>query len=435
MLTLYVNGNLASQLLAPGQIVTSTNPLKIGGNAIWGEFFSGLIDEVRIYNRTLTSAQIQADMTRPVTSTDSTAPSAPTGLAGTGSQTSAQLNWVASSDNVGVVRYNVHRDVTPGFTPTTGNRIAQPTGTSYTDNVAGGAYYYKVTAEDAAGNVSSPSNEINVQVGDTTPPSAPGTLTASGGVGQTSVNWGAATDNVGVVRYNLYRSTTSGFTPSAANRIAQPTATSYSEIGLAAGTYYYRVAAEDAAGNIGTASNEASAVVTGDTTAPGAPSGLAGTVTGSTINLTWTAATDNVGVARYNVHRGTTSGFTPSAANRIAQPTGTSYADTGLATGAYFYKVTAEDAAGNVGNASNEATSTVADATPPSAPGTVTATVAGSTVNVSWGAATDNVGVVRYNVHRGTTSGFTPSAANRVGQPTTTSYATRTSRRARTSTR
>ena len=66
------------------------------------------------------------------------------------------------------------------------------------------------------------------------------------------------------------------------------------------------------------------------------------------VNLSWAAATDNVGVARYNVHRSTTSGFTPNTANRIAQPTGTSYSDTGLGSGTYFYKVTAEDAAGNV---------------------------------------------------------------------------------------
>ena len=52
-------------------------------------------------------------------------------------------------------------------------------------------------------------------------------------------------------------------------------------------------------------------------------------------------------------------GFTPSTANRIAQPTGTSYTDNGLAAGTYYYKVTAEDAAANVGPASNEATATV----------------------------------------------------------------------------
>ena len=40
-----------------------------------------------------------------------------------------------------------------GFTPATANRIAQPTGTGYTDNTTAGTYFYKVTAEDNAGNV------------------------------------------------------------------------------------------------------------------------------------------------------------------------------------------------------------------------------------------------------------------------------------------
>ena len=47
-------------------MLTSTGPLRIGGNAIWGEYFSGLIDEVRIYNRALSQAEIQAEMNAPV---------------------------------------------------------------------------------------------------------------------------------------------------------------------------------------------------------------------------------------------------------------------------------------------------------------------------------------------------------------------------------
>jgi hypothetical protein len=95
-------------------------------------------------------------------------------------------------------------------------------------------------------------------------PSAPGALTATGGTGQAALAWGAATDNVGVTTYDVYRSTTSGFTPAVANRVAQVagTATTWTDTGLAAGTYYYRVAAEDAAHNIGPASNEAQATVT-----------------------------------------------------------------------------------------------------------------------------------------------------------------------------
>ncbi len=94
-------------------------------------------------------------------------------------------------------------------------------------------------------------------------PSAPGTLTATGGAGRVALAWGAATDNVGVTTYDIYRSTTAGFTPAAGNRIAQVagTTTTYSDTGLAAGNYYFRVVAEDAAHNLGPASNEAAATV------------------------------------------------------------------------------------------------------------------------------------------------------------------------------
>ncbi len=49
---------------SPGTILTSASPLRIGGNSIWSEWFSGLIDEVRIYNRALSAAEIQTDMNR-----------------------------------------------------------------------------------------------------------------------------------------------------------------------------------------------------------------------------------------------------------------------------------------------------------------------------------------------------------------------------------
>jgi hypothetical protein len=105
---------------------------------------------------------------------------------------------------------------------------------------------------------------------DTQPPSAPGTLTASsGGPGTASLTWGAATDNVGVTGYTVYRSVNSGFTPGPANQIAQTSGTSYIDSGLAVGTYYYLVTAFDAAGNVGPPSNQASATVTAATSNTG----------------------------------------------------------------------------------------------------------------------------------------------------------------------
>ena len=226
---------------------------------------------------------------------------------------------------------------------------------------------------------------------------------------------------MGVTRYNVHRSTTAGFAPSAANRIAQPIGTSHTDSGLATGTYHYVVIAEDAAGNLSTPTSELTAAIA-DASAPTAPSALAANATGTTIALSWTAATDNIGVTRYNVHRGTTTGFTPSAANRIAQPTGLAYSDVGLAPGAYFYKVTAEDAAGNIGPVSNTATATIADGVAPSTPASLTATGGPGQAALSWPASTDNVAVSRYNVHRSTVAGLIPSTANRVAQPTGTTY-------------
>jgi hypothetical protein len=65
-LRLYVNGTQVATRAITGAIRASTGALRIGGNNVWGEWFAGLIDEVRLYNRALTAAELQADMTRPV---------------------------------------------------------------------------------------------------------------------------------------------------------------------------------------------------------------------------------------------------------------------------------------------------------------------------------------------------------------------------------
>ena len=67
-LRLYVNGVQAASRAVTGSIRATTGVLRIGGNNIWtNEWFAGLIDEVRLYNKALTAAEIQADMTKPVT--------------------------------------------------------------------------------------------------------------------------------------------------------------------------------------------------------------------------------------------------------------------------------------------------------------------------------------------------------------------------------
>jgi hypothetical protein len=65
-LRLYVNGSQVASQTIGGSILTSGGALRIGGNNIWGEWFQGRIDNVRVYNRALTQAQLQADSTTPV---------------------------------------------------------------------------------------------------------------------------------------------------------------------------------------------------------------------------------------------------------------------------------------------------------------------------------------------------------------------------------
>jgi hypothetical protein len=58
---LYVNGELVGSRPQTGTIAVSDGKLRIGGNSVWGEYFTGQIDEVRIYNRALTQAEVLAD--------------------------------------------------------------------------------------------------------------------------------------------------------------------------------------------------------------------------------------------------------------------------------------------------------------------------------------------------------------------------------------
>ncbi|MER6512365.1 LamG domain-containing protein [Nonomuraea sp. NPDC001636] len=63
---LYINGAQVAQAPIAGVVLDDGEPLRFGGNSFWGEFFSGLIDEVRIYNRVQTATEIQSDMSTPV---------------------------------------------------------------------------------------------------------------------------------------------------------------------------------------------------------------------------------------------------------------------------------------------------------------------------------------------------------------------------------
>jgi hypothetical protein len=77
IMRLYINGTQVSTKMVSGGVQDNSKPLRIGGNVPYGQYFKGLIDEVRVYKRTLSASEVRADMNTPVVDA---APAPPTGL-------------------------------------------------------------------------------------------------------------------------------------------------------------------------------------------------------------------------------------------------------------------------------------------------------------------------------------------------------------------
>ena len=279
-----------------------------------------------------TGAQVSELEVYAATGGDTTAPSAPTNLAGTTSGTNVTLTWTASTDNVGVTGYDVYANGT--LLTSVGNVTTyQATGVAASATVA-----YTVKAHDAAGNQSAASNTFTRtgSTADTTPPTAPSNLTGTTSGTTVTLSWTASTDNVGVTGYDVYVN-------GAFSKTVTGTTTTDTEAATATVPYY--VKAHDAAGNVSTASNTFTRTgSSADTTPPSAPSNLTGTTSGTTVTLSWTASADNVGVTGYDLY--VNGAFSKTV-------TGTTTTDTESASASVAYAVKARDAAGNISAASN----------------------------------------------------------------------------------
>lgn len=198
---------------------------------------------------------------------DTYSPTTPTNLVATSiSSSQIALTWKISTDNIGVAGYHIYRN---------GIFIVNSSVNTYTDNALNPhtAYFYRVAAYDAAGNVSVQSNEISIttlssstptpiptptptSTADTFAPSTPNNLTATViSSSQVNLAWSVSTDNVGVAGYKIYRNN---------SQISTVASNFYSDVGLSASTTYaYKISAYDAAGNISAQSVPVSATTLG----------------------------------------------------------------------------------------------------------------------------------------------------------------------------
>lgn len=133
---------------------------------------------------------------------------------------------------------------------------------------------------------------------------------------------------------------------------------------------------------------------TQDTQAPTAPTNLTATnITSTTVDLTWTASTDNVAVTSYDIYKDGVY---------LASSSTNTYNITGLTVGiSYSFTITAKDAAGNISVASNALTVTTVDTQAPTTPTNLTVSnITSTTTNLTWTASTDNIAVTSYDVYK-----------------------------------
>ncbi len=397
---------------------------------------------------------------------DNDPPTAPTNLAYSNlTQISTDLSWTASSDNVGVAEYRIYKD---------GALNGTSTNTNYTVNglSAGTTYEFYVTAIDEAGNISDPSNTISV-----TTQSSGLTYCESKGE-KVSDEWidrvviGSIDNNSGAnggygdftyISTTIYRNNSTSI-----SIYPDWSGTQYNEAEAVWIDYNQDGDFEDTDELVFSASPSKDSPVTGSFTVPSdanlgetrmrvsmkyngipgpcemfewgevedytvdiqdagdiepptPPSNLSSSnVTHSSLELSWTASTDNVGVDHYEIYQD---------GSLLTTTTGTSEIINSLNPATtYQYYIIAVDAAGNSSNQSNSISVTTEDAPdnePPSTPTNLSSSNISQTgVNLSWDASTDNVGVTAYLIFQdGSQIGTTANTSYSVtGLTANTSY-------------
>jgi len=374
-----VNGTISIPAGTEGTSTRMRISMKYNGEPTACETFD--YGEVEDYTVTITSDSGE----------DTEAPTAPSNLTASNiTETTVDLSWNASTDNVAVTGYDVYQN--GNLLGSVENNSANVTGLTVSTT-----YEFYVKAKDAAGNISAASNTISV----TTSDQSGGEYCASQGENSSyewiaEVNIGTYSNSSGAAGYSDFTgeiitlnagssvdiSLVPGFSGSTYNEywkiwidyngdkeftsdelafdagsLSKTTINGTINVpSTASGTTRMRVSmkyngAQTACETFSYGEVEDYTVTFSsgggeDTEAPSAPANLASSnITQTTVDLSWNASTDNVGVTGYDVYQN--GSLLGSVENNSANVTGLNAGTT------YNYYVKAKDAAGNVSAASN----------------------------------------------------------------------------------
>ena len=281
----------------------------------------------------------------------------------------------------------------------TGLSCGSPSGSATAKPSAAGQVYHFLKVTVSGTNVTVSPTDSNGAVfdqvtyhfaADNSAPSVPGAPSAVRSAGNVIIKRGAAaTDNVGVVAYDIYRD--------GVYRATIPAGvTSWTDVGVPMGTHSWTVAARDQRDNSSAQSAASGSVAVPDTTppnTPGPPLAHISLATPHQVSLSWGATTDNVSVSSYQVYRDgmlLLSGLTGNSATDTTAKDITKYT----------YSVAAVDEAGNISRISSGTSVTTPDWTRPTPPRLFVSAGVPGTVPLYWNGATDNVAIGSYSVYR-----------------------------------
>ena len=357
-----------------------------------------------------------------IDATGPTTPGTPSTTSPTADSTPA-WTWTASTDSgsgLAATPYTVEWCTDSGFSGCGSNTTTSSTNSfTHSTALADGTWYVRVKAADAVGNESSYSSNGTVVI-DISGPTTPGTPTSTSLTTDTTPEWTwtASTDSgVGLATtpYTVEWCTDSGFSGCAANTDTSSTNTFTHTTALAAGTWYFRVKAEDTLGNESSYSSNGTftiaAASTGDRTKPTKP-GTPETTSPTSNNKpkwTWDESTDNVALDSdepYFVTWCSNKNFKNCDGNVDTSDDNSYKHGSSLSDGTWYFKVRARDSSGNYSNYSNRG-EVVIDTTAPIITLTST-TVTETSINVSWTTNEDSETIIEW----GTNSSYGRSYTN-----------------------
>ena len=236
--------------------------------------------------------------------------------------------------------------------------------------------------------------------------------------GNVTLTWNAVT---GATNYNVYHSASNITSITGLTPIGSPTVNSYLDILTANGTEFYVVTAVNRSGVSGM-SNCVNVTVAVPPTSPPVLNVISpNPSTTGNINITWNSVS---GAVRYMVYRNTSVITTNIGLIPRQYPTVTTYNETIITNGVYYYAIIALNQSWELSPMSNDESVNVSIPPPPvpASPSLNTITPSPSTsgnITLTWNSVT---GAVSYNVYRDTSNITSVGMLTPIGSPTGTTY-------------